>query len=33
MHSNGNMAPIGLAPHTDLLGEFHYLGNPHLHAH
>jgi hypothetical protein len=33
MQSNGNMAPTGLAPHTDLLGEFLYLGNPHPHAH
>jgi hypothetical protein len=33
MQSKGNMAPTGLAPHTDLLGEFPYLGNPHPHEH
>ncbi|MGW7577581.1 DUF4331 family protein [Streptomyces sp. NPDC054765] len=27
--SKGDIPPTGLAPHTDLLGEFPYLGNPH----
>lgn len=27
--SKGNMSPTGLQPHTDLLSEFPYLGNPH----
>lgn len=33
MQSKGHMAPTGLAPHTDLLSEFPYLGNPHPHDH
>jgi hypothetical protein len=27
--SKGDIPPSGLSPHTDLLGEFPYLGNPH----
>lgn len=29
MLSNGKIPPDGLKPHTDLLGEFPYLGTPH----
>ncbi|MGW7486937.1 hypothetical protein [Streptomyces sp. NPDC054786] len=27
--SDGDIPPTGLEPHTDLLNEFPYLGNPH----
>ena len=27
--SKGDIPPTGLSPHTDLLNEFPYLGNPH----
>ncbi len=29
MLSMGRMSPTGLRPHTDLLSDFPYLGNPH----
>lgn len=30
--SRGDIPPTGLRPHTDVLGEFPYLGNPHRQA-
>jgi hypothetical protein len=30
--SKGDIPPTGLKPHTDILGEFPYLGNPHPQA-
>ena len=27
--TKGDAPPTGLKPHTDILGEFPYIGNPH----